>query len=62
MINNFKEWKKSRARLLDDDVTPEEDEIILKEMDEFESKHPDLFRELREDKWSADGLIFIHPD
>ena len=62
MIKSLKEWRKSAGRLIDDDLPLEERNNIHKELDEFESKHPDLFRKLIEDKWSADDLVIIPPD
>ena len=62
MIKSLKEWRRSAGRLLDDDLPLEERNNIHNEMDEFESKHPDLFRKLSEAKWSADGLVIIPPD
>ncbi|MDR0912991.1 MAG: hypothetical protein LBM96_10375 [Methanobrevibacter sp.] len=62
MIKNLKEWRKYATKLSDKNITVKESTEIKKQLNEYEKKHPQKFREMAEAKWSGKGLKVIHAD
>ncbi|MGL4670400.1 MAG: hypothetical protein ACRCVG_07420 [Methanobacteriaceae archaeon] len=52
MIKNLKEYRKTSFKRLNENISPEEEIKIEKELKKFRKENPEIMYQLRIDKWA----------